>query len=160
MGIDADGGEDAARDRVEEGLGQFRIHAMRDRRERQLRAAKYLVEQQHAYREALVLLDQAERWPSPAKPGRVDYLRASAFLALGDRLRAERYYLRSDEADPGYFWTVADLALFYASGAQPVDVRRQAAAPYIARLSGTFARHRETRDTLRRVEQRLGAGGP
>lgn len=133
-------------------------HAMRDRRERQLRAAKWLVEDQHLYLPALALLDQAGRWPSPAKPGRIAYLRAEAWNSLGDRARAERSYLASYAEDPSYFWTVADLALFYAAGPEPGPVRRHAAAPYIARLSGRFARHRETARTLERIEQLLRSG--
>lgn len=131
-------------------------HVLRDRRERQLQVAKWLAEKQHAYSRALEVLDEAERWPSPAKPGRIDYLRAECFDRLGDRTRAERYYLQSYSADPSYFWVVADLALFYASGPAPEPARRKAAAPYVARLTTDFPRHPETPEVLDRVRRRLG----
>lgn len=132
-------------------------HILRDRRERQLRIAKWLAEKQHEYADALEVLDAAERWPSPAKPGRIDYLRAESFDRLGDRTRAEQYYLRSYSADPSYFWVVADLALFYASGPAPEPVRRRAAAPYVERLAEDFSRHPETPRVLDRVRRHLGA---
>lgn len=132
-------------------------HALRDRRERDLRTAKWLLEERHEYSAALDLLSRADRWPSPAKPGRIDYLRAEALDRLGDRAEAERHYLASYEADPSYFWTVADLALFYAGGPGPSDARRRAATPYISRLSTRFARHRQTPATLARIERLLAA---
>jgi tetratricopeptide (TPR) repeat protein len=135
-------------------------YVLRDRREHDLRTAKWLLEDRHEYAAALDLLGRADRWPSPARPGRVDYLRAEAYDRLGDRARAERHYLESFDADPFYFWTVADLALFYASGPGPADVRRRAAAPYVERLVGRFPRHRETAATLRRIERLLGAPAP
>ena len=131
-------------------------HVLRDVRDRQLRLAKWLTEQRHAYTVALEVLDEAERWPSPAKPGRVDYLRAQCFDRLGDRPRAEHHYLQSYAADPSYFWLLADVALFYASGPEPVAVRRLAAAPYVGRLTQRYSRHPETAKVLGRLRA-LGA---
>ena len=135
-------------------------HVLRDDRERQLRAAKWLIEKQHAYSLGLQVLDRADRWPSPAKPGRIAYLRAEAFNRLGDRHRAEEHYLQSYAADPTYFWVVADLAIFYASGPEPEAVRRRAAAPYLERLRGRFSRHPELPETLERVQKLLARTAP
>ncbi len=132
-------------------------HVLRDRRERQLRIAKWLAEGQHSYALSLQILDEAAKWPAPAKPGRIDYLRAECFDRLGDRARAEQYYLKSYAADPAYFWVVADLAIFYASGPQPEAARRQASAPYVERLTADFARHPELPSTLDRVRRKLAA---
>jgi hypothetical protein len=39
-----------------------------------------------------------------------------------------KHYLRAYQADPSYFWTVADLAVFYASSDEPLEVRRRRVA--------------------------------
>lgn len=132
-------------------------HVMRDRRELQLRYAKWLAEGQHSYARALEVLDAAERWPSPAKPGRIDYLRAECLERLGERRRAEQHYLKSYAADPTYFWVVADLAIFYASGPSPEAARRLAAAPYVERLTRDFSKHPELTRTLDRVRRHLAS---
>lgn len=78
-------------------------HHLRQLREDQLEHARQLNQGQHSYREAPTVLQQAERWPSIAKPGRIDYLRAWTYEQMHDRTRAEEYYLRSYHADPMYF---------------------------------------------------------
>lgn len=130
-------------------------HVMRDLRESQLRAAQRLIEQRQDFRQGLAMLERAESWPSPAKPGRIDYLRGEAYERLGARDTAEHWYLRSYAADPSYFWVVSDLALFYASGPEPASVRRQAVAPYVRQLTGQFRRRRETPRVLDSIERRL-----
>jgi tetratricopeptide (TPR) repeat protein len=129
-------------------------HSLRDARERDLAAARTFVEQQ-SYAAGLAALARAERWPSTAKPGRIDYLRGEAYAGLGDRRRAEACYLRAYGADPAYFWAVADLAVFYASSNQPVTERRRLIAPYLRRLQTNFATHAALPQVLARVEQRL-----
>jgi hypothetical protein len=109
------------------------------------------------YQAALEVLARAEPWPSTTKPGRIDYVRAEAYAGMGDRRRAETYYLRAYRADPTYFWTVADLALFYASSGGPVAERRRLVAPYLNRLRSEFVGHPALPEILARVERKLAA---
>jgi tetratricopeptide (TPR) repeat protein len=134
-------------------------HSLRDRREAQLETGRALVEQR-AYSAALEVLAQAERWPPTVNPGRIDYVRAEAYAGMGDRRRAEAYYLRAYEADPMYFWTVADLAVFYASSSEPAAERRRLIAPYLSRLRTEFARDPALPEILARVEGRLAGSLP
>jgi tetratricopeptide (TPR) repeat protein len=134
-------------------------HSLRDRREAQLEAARALVEQR-AYSAALEVLARAERWPPTVNPGRIDYVRAEAYAGRGDRRRAETYYLRAYGADPMYLWTVADLAIFYASSSEPVAERRRLIAPYLSRLRTEFARDPALPEILARVEARLVGSPP
>jgi hypothetical protein len=126
-------------------------HALRGVREAQLEAARSSIEL-HDYARGLPLLEQALRWPSTAKPGRADYLRGEAYFGLGDRPQAERAYLEAYAADPHYFWVVADLAAFYASGSEPETARRDRAEPFLRRLRTDFADHPALPQTLARVE--------
>jgi hypothetical protein len=82
-------------------------------------------------------------------------VRAEAYAGMGDRGRAEIYYLRAYRADRTYFWAVADLALFYASSEEPVEERRRLAAPYLSRLRTEFVGHPALPAILSRVEQKL-----
>lgn len=132
-------------------------HAVRGQRERQLRGAQRLVEKEHDYVRALALLDDASRWPSPAKPGRIDYLRAGALLGLGDRAGAEQAYLRSFNAAPDYFWLVADIAAFYADADLPRDERSHRVRPYLERLRA-FAPDPRLPEELRRIDVKMRAG--
>jgi hypothetical protein len=131
-------------------------HLLRDARDSQLEAGRALVEQR-AYQAALEVLARAELWPSTTKPGRIDYVRAEAYAGMGDRRRAEAYYLRAYLTDPTYFWAVADLALFYASSDEPVAQRRRLVAPYLTRLRSEFAGHSALPQVLARVERQLAA---
>lgn len=130
-------------------------HGLRERRERQLQMARERIEGRD-YRGGLDVLEAASRWPSTAKPGRVDYLKGEAYAGLGDRGAAERHYLRSHRADPGYFWAVADLAVFYAGGPEPADERRRRVEPWLARLREEHPRHEALARVSRRVERALG----
>jgi LexA-binding, inner membrane-associated putative hydrolase len=133
-------------------------HSLRDARDAQLETGRALVEQS-AYQAGLEALARAERWPSTTKPGRIDYLRAEAYAGMGDRQRAETYYLRAYRADRTYFWTVADLALFYASSGEPVAERRRAAEPYLNRLRDDFVRDPALPEVLTQVERKLAPRG-
>ena len=135
-------------------LSAMLTHRSRDERELQLEAGRALIEA-GAYRAALDALDGADRWPSTAKAGRIDHLRAEAFAGIGDRRRAETHYLRAYTADPTYFWTVADLAFFYASSNAPGPERHRQAAPYVNRLRTEFSGHPAFSRILTRVERRL-----
>jgi membrane-bound metal-dependent hydrolase YbcI (DUF457 family) len=135
-------------------LGAVLTHSLRDAREADFETGRALV-RWRAYQAALDALARAEHWPSTARAGRIDYLRAEAYAGLGDRRRAESYYLRAYRADPMYFWAVADLALFYASSSEPVAVRRRLVAPYLSRLRSEFARHPALPDLLARLERKL-----
>jgi tetratricopeptide (TPR) repeat protein len=129
---------------------------LRDVRERQLDLAWTMISRKQGA-SALDVLDQAERWPSTARPGRIDYARAEAYADMGQRAKAEQYYLRSYRADPSCFWTVADLAVFYASSDEPLEVRRRRAAPYLSRLTGEFANEAGLPRCLAKLERRLSS---
>jgi membrane-bound metal-dependent hydrolase YbcI (DUF457 family) len=129
-------------------------HYLREIREQELEKARILLEQQ-SYRDTLNTLDLAGQWPSTAKPGRIDYLRAEAFQGMGDRRHAEEYYLRAYRIDPWYFWVVADLAIFYASSDLPIEERRRQTMPYLFRLKNDFASHKDFQTVLLRIERKL-----
>jgi membrane-bound metal-dependent hydrolase YbcI (DUF457 family) len=135
-------------------IAAIAVHALRAERERRLAEARSLLAH-HRPVEALGALDEAERWPSMATPGRIDYLRAEAWLERGDRRRAEHYYQRADRTDPGVFWVVADLALFHASGDGSPEERQRAAAPFMERLRRDFAQHHALPAVLAKIERRL-----
>lgn len=132
-------------------------HQLRQIREDQLEQARQNAQEHHKYEDALRLLDSAERWPSTAKPGRIDYLRAWTYSHLGDRQRTEHYYQHSLRADPNYFWAVADFALFQASAPEGREVRQQRVAPYLHRLQKDFARHPQLPETLTLITQALAS---
>ena len=77
-------------------------HYLRNLRDEDLRQARSFL-QGHDYEAVIKKATAAERWPSTAKPGRTDYLRAVAYENLGNRKAAEQYYLRSYAADSDYF---------------------------------------------------------
>jgi tetratricopeptide (TPR) repeat protein len=139
-------------------LAAVLTHSLRDARDAQLETGRALIDQR-AYQAGLGALAQAERWPATTKPGRIDHLRAEAYAGMGDRQRAETYYLRAYRADRTYFWAVADLALFYASSAEAGAEPHEAAAPYLNRLRTDFVGHPALRKVLAQVEQKLAARG-
>jgi membrane-bound metal-dependent hydrolase YbcI (DUF457 family) len=134
----------------------YGVHKLRSLREGQLEEATALLGRER-YFDVLPLLDQAERWPSAARRGRIDYLRAEVYQGLGDRRRAEEHYLRSLKTDPHYFWLVADLAVFYASGDEPRSERGLKAKPYVERLEREFSDQPELSQVLDRVRRKLQA---
>ncbi len=104
---------------------------------------------------AITLIESAERWPSTVKPGRLDYAVAEAHALNGDRSQSERHYLRAYDADPDYFWVVADLAVFYATSDLPAGARRLQAEPYLRRLRSEFADHPDLPRILGKVDRKL-----
>lgn len=74
-------------------------HYFRHIREQQRAEVGRLIHQGR-FAEALELANRAGRWPSTARPGRIDYAKAEAHAGLGDRESAERCFLRSVRADP------------------------------------------------------------
>jgi membrane-bound metal-dependent hydrolase YbcI (DUF457 family) len=134
-------------------------HALRGLREHQLAEARLLVESR-AYRAALDLTDQADRWPSTARPGRIDHVRGEAFAGLGDRRQAESAFRRSMTADPTYFWALADLADLYASLDVPTEERERLLAEPLAKLRTAFATDPALPKVLARLERKLYSVGP
>lgn len=129
-------------------------HQYRDIREDQLATAmRHLAEGRH--QDALEWAAAAERWPSPAKAGRVDYIRGEAYDGLGDKVRAETYYLRAYAADPDYFWVIADLAAFYAGSTLAYEQRARMVEPYVERLRKDFAHEPALSSVLSRITRRL-----
>lgn len=128
---------------------------LRDSRERSLYEAHELLARKD-YKGVLKAAEQAERWPSTARPGRIDYLKAAAFEGLGDLSKAEHHYLESVQADPGYFWSVADLAYFYASQDRSVLERQALLTPHLDLLKKDFKTHPDLPRYLDRIGERLG----
>jgi tetratricopeptide (TPR) repeat protein len=129
-------------------------HQLRERREAQFAAAQRAFAASD-HRRVLDLLAAAERWPSTARPGRIDTLRADALAALGDRSRAERLYLAALAADPSYFWAAAGLAILRARGDAPVEQRRRRAAADGERLQHDFRGHPELPAALAAMDAAL-----
>lgn len=141
-------------------LSAVATHGLRERRERQFEEARRQIERGDV-RSGLGLLEQAATWPSTARPGRADYLKGEAYARLGDRAAAEESYLRSLRTDPGYFWALADLAVLYARGPEPPDVRRNRVEPLLARLRDQHADDLALPGVERRIARALSAGnGP
>jgi hypothetical protein len=138
------------------GVAAVLTHVARDVREGQYGLAQELLTEDR-YREALVALDQAAAWPSTTAPGRIDYLRGEAYAGLNDPGRAEESYRRSYQAEPDYFWVVADLAAFYAGCDRPLAERRRLTEPLLARLRVDFASEETLPDVLARIERKLAA---
>jgi membrane-bound metal-dependent hydrolase YbcI (DUF457 family) len=129
-------------------------HLARGSREGDYRAAEAAL-RDHRYPVALELLDRAAVWPSMAAAGRIDYLRGEAYNGMGDPGRAEQHYLRSYEANPRYYWLLADLALFYAGSDRPGAERRRLVDPLLVRLRENFGGEEELPLLLTRIERRL-----
>ena len=129
-------------------------HQLRAAREAKYRQVHELL-MEHKYQAVLEAVEHAERWPSVARPARLDYARAEAFLGLGDRTHAEGYYLRSYLKDPDYFWVVGDLAAFYADSDEPMEQRSLKAGPYLTELKERFPAHPELDRVVARIERKL-----
>ncbi len=130
------------------------LHVLQSARDRQYQEAWSMVARRD-YAGALEHFGQAQRWPGVGRPGRIDYGKAEAYLGLGERGRAEHYYLASVCADPHYLWAVADLAVFYASSSESAGTRRDRVAPYSKRLRADFADHPRQPHVLARVQRKL-----
>jgi hypothetical protein len=129
-------------------------HALRDQRGRYLDEARQLAAARD-FPATLEKLSQAEGWPSPSRPGRIEHLRGEAYAGLGDRARAEANYLRAYDLDPHYIWAVGDLAVFYAEADLPQAERERLAKPYVDRLVHDFSRHPAQGAVLARVNRKL-----
>lgn len=131
-------------------------HYMRDTRERQLYNAHSLLKSKD-YVGILNTLKKAERWPSIAKPGRIDYLRGVAYMKQHKTELAEKYLLRSYSLNQNYFWCVADLALVYASSDRAPQIRASLAAPYIKQLQKQFPKHVDFSKCMNKIQHHLAA---
>jgi hypothetical protein len=127
---------------------------MRDERERDLIRGRALAESGQ-YQAALEACAMADRWPSTAAPGRIDYVRAMSWWGLGRIDLAEELYLRSYDADPGYIWAVADLVAMYASSRAPHEERSRKAERWLAILRERFRGHPALPGLTARVERNL-----
>src|SRR5207244_1792911 len=110
---------------------------------------------QRDYTAAIQLADSVQPWPGAARPGEIDCLKAEAYADSGDRRRAEEHYLMARAADPSYFWSLADLADFHADPKQPLELRRQQAAPYVQELRTRFAGHPDLPRVLQKISRKL-----
>jgi hypothetical protein len=104
---------------------------------------------------ALRLADEADRWPRPTRPGRLDYLRAEAYHALRQEDIARHFLVLSTRADPGYFWARADLCLSYATSSRPIEERRRTALPCLHDLKTRFAGHPDLERMAGRADRAL-----
>ena len=129
-------------------------HYLRSLRELAYEEVRREIHEGH-YEAALAAADRAERWPSTAKPGRLDCARGEIFAALGDRPRADAAFERGLAADPHYFWGLADAAAFYAGSDEPASVRQAKVQPFLDQLKEEFADHEAWPRQLERIELRL-----
>jgi hypothetical protein len=104
---------------------------------------------------ALRLADEADRWPWPIRPGRIDYLRAEAYLMRHDQAGAERHLQQSVRADPDYFWGWADLCLLYAERDRPADERQQDSHTCLDQLETRFAGDADLAKVTGKIERAL-----
>jgi len=130
------------------------LHYLKGVRNRDLEQAFTLVRNRD-YANALTAIEQAERWPYVASPGHIEYAKALCYEGLGDRDRAEAWFLASIRADPGYYWPLADLVEFYATAKEPLAERRRRAMPYLERLRTRFAWHYRQASFLKQMERLL-----
>ncbi len=136
-------------------LAAVLTHSLRDMREDKLYEAHALLGKKD-YNGVLAAVAQADAWPYTAKPGRIDYLKASAHNGLWHKNLAEQYYLQSLQAAPDYFWSVADLAIFYSVSDKSVHKKKQLITPLLIHLKTKFADHKELTAHLERIKQGLG----
>ena len=133
-------------------LSAVAVQRVRSDRRRQMDLAERLL-RSGQFAEALTAADAADRWPSPANPGRADIVRGEAYEGLGDNARAEMFYLRAYRSDPENFWAVADLAEYYASHGT-AEERHERSAPYVGELRRRFSGSQALHDVLDRVERK------
>ncbi len=129
-------------------------HYLRDVRRQQFETALALIRDRRPA-EALPLLDEARKWPHVSNPARVHFARAEAYLRMGDRTCAEQYYLAALDEGPDDFWVLADVAIFYASSQEPLEVRRRRVEPLVATLRERFATWRDLPRVLAKIDAKL-----
>lgn len=133
-------------------------HGLRGLRERDYQRAESLLLAAD-YLGALEAARAAERWPSVAKPGRTDYLQAQAREGLGDFATAETLYRRSMAADPTYFWSLADYAVFVAAHkACDERARNKELGELRARLQRLFGSDGNLPRLLRKIDALVASG--
>ena len=130
-------------------------HYLQKMRGEQFQQAKTILEKTKNYTYALVLLDEANRWPYGTTLTWVNYFKAQASWKLGNTRQAERYYHESLAEDPWNFWSIADLALLYASGKEDAAQRRSRAEPYLMKLRTQYADNPLTKSFLEKIEAAL-----
>lgn len=130
-------------------------HYLREERAQQLDTAWLLIRKGRSA-EALPFIDRADHWPRTAGAGRIEYMRGAAYEGLGDRRRAEAWYLRAIEADPGFYWALADLTELYANSREPLAGRRRRVEPCVALLKERFPKSGNLPELLKRLGRKLG----
>lgn len=123
-------------------------------RQRQMAAAWKLIWRGRGA-EAFPLIEQAQRWPRPGGTGMIDFAWAEAYLATGDRERAERHFLAALRERPENYFILVDLALFYATAPEPAEVRRQRVEPLVATLRKRYSNWRDLPRRLAQIEAQL-----
>lgn len=126
------------------------VQQLRAERQRQATFAERLL-RSGQFADALKAANAADRWPSTARPGRIDVVRGEAHEGLGNHTRAETLFLRAYRTDPHNFWAVAALAEYYASHGTSTE-RRRRSAPFVDDLRRRFSDHDAYRAVMDRVE--------
>lgn len=126
---------------------------LRSAGEKEMQHAHHLLNQRR-YGVLLKKLDAIEHgWPPVAKPGRIDYLRGVAFWKIGETEKGEFFLLRSYKADPGYFWCVGDLALFYASLNIEQGKKLKLMSPFLQHLQMDFGNHHDYKSYIDKIQK-------
>jgi membrane-bound metal-dependent hydrolase YbcI (DUF457 family) len=131
-------------------------HYLRDLRVQQVAAAELYIHQ-HRPAEALACLDRAARWPRVISQAGLDYIRGEAYDEMGDRPRAEQYYLAALRGDRDSLWMLADLAVLYATSSEPLELRRQKVEPLVARMRAHHAQDTALPRILAKIDRKLAA---
>ena len=131
------------------------IHYLQNIHGEQFQQAKNILQKTKNYPYALALLEEAGSWPYGPAFTWVNYFKAQAFWGLGNTRQAERYYHESLAEDPWNLWSIADLALLYASGKEDAEQRRSRAEPYLKKLRTKYADNPFIKSYLRKIEAAL-----
>ena len=127
-------------------------HYLQKIRGEQFKQAKVILQTTRNYAHALDLLNKAGSWPYGATLTWINYFKARTSWSLGNTRQAERYYQESLAEDPLNFWSIGDLALLYASGAEDTATRRSKTEPYVVRLRTHYADNPFVSAYLKKIE--------
>ena len=134
-------------------------HAFKVVRDHKLEAIERSL-RHHENEAALRQIDQLKYLPGLLRPGEIERLTGRAMWGLGDRDAAERHLRAAEQEDPDDYWTLVDLATFYATSDEPVSERRRQVEPYRARLEQDFSGRRNLGRVLDRLADELAEPGP
>ncbi len=130
-------------------------HYLTHVRRQQLVVAKNLINQGN-YDAAFEMLDEADRWPAPFRPGSIDFFRGKIWLKLGDRELAETTFLKISREAPRSIYAIEQLALLCATMDGSSEVRAKCLSPWLEVLRERFSDHPRIPRIRQKLRNRLG----